>query len=223
MPHAERALAMSTQDPVGAERRERARRIASDGRGHHTGGGGQHVLAHGGQGDGVRGAVEADQLDAVGLLDHLTGSRGVPGEDGLGEAVDLLVGAEVRAQPGDVAAGLRHQRAGLFDVCQDRPGLDRAQLVRIAQQDQARLGGQCRHQVPHQLQRHHGGLVDHHHVVRQWGARPVLQMHGAGPRPEKFVQCAAPEAQAAREPLRDGRLQPGRRLARGGGQGHPRV
>ena len=43
-------------------------------------------------------------------------------------------------EPDDRTAGALHQIVGAFDVCQDGPGLDGAQLVRVSQHDQTGFG-----------------------------------------------------------------------------------
>ena len=56
---------------------------------------------------------------------------------------------------------LRHQ------VGQQRSGIDRRQLVLVAQQDQARPGSRRLEQLCHQGQADHRHLVDDDHVGRQ--------------------------------------------------------
>ena len=55
----------------------------------------------------------------------------------------------------------------LHEVGEHRPGLDRGELVGVADQDQPGLGPHRLEQPGHHRQRDHRGLVDHDDVVRQ--------------------------------------------------------
>jgi hypothetical protein len=73
----------------------------------------------------------------------------------------------------------------LGDRTERRPGLDRLQLLRIADQHHLGPGPFRRRQYPLQLARaDHAGLVDHQHIARpqSLAALPPLIFH-AGDRP----------------------------------------
>ena len=81
------------------------------------------------------------------------------------------------AQGGDPYVGARTQ--ALDQVGQHRAGLDRGQLVGVADQEQPGVGTHRLEQAGHHRERHHRGLVDHDDVVRVAGCRGG---GGTGPR-----------------------------------------
>ena len=133
---------------------------------------------------------------------------------------------------GAVLGGAGHR---LAQVAQHRAGLDRRELVAVAQQHQARAGRQGGEQAGHHLQVHHRGFVDEEHVDLQRLGRVVHEAACAGPRAQQRVQragrpqprCPAGQPQAVAvlrlQVLQRGadRLpQPRRGLAGGRGQCH---
>ncbi len=115
------------------------------------------------------------------------------------------------------------------DVGEHDAGLDRGELSRIANEDQAGVASHGLDEPCHQRQRDHRGLVDDHHVVREAVVAVVSEPGVApGPGPEQAVQGRGGQTQQQlsdrlgdREPHRllvDGLLQPRRRLARRRGE-----
>ena len=119
-------------------------------------------------------------------LDHLVG---ITDTQGLGQGADLgaipVRGAQRRDRVWVYAAQASHQ------VSQHRPRLDRRQLVSITDEDESGVVSDCFHQPGHHRQRHHRGLVDHDHVVREpvgaivaeaiaFAPWPKQAMHGLG-------------------------------------------
>ena len=75
-------------------------------------------------------------------------------------------------------------------VAQHRTGLDRSQLVLVAQQHQARAGWQGVEQVSHHFQVDHRRFIDHQHVQRQRVACMVAKVPRAGAAAEQTVHSA---------------------------------
>ena len=73
-------------------------------------------------------------------------------------AAELLPGRRAHAEPA---------RGRADDVAEHGAGLDRGQLLGVADEDQAGVGADRLEQPGHQRERHHGGLVDHDDVVGQ--------------------------------------------------------
>ena len=69
------------------------------------------------------------------------------------------------------------------DVAEDGAGLDRGQLLGVADQDQAGVGADRLEQAGHERERDHGGLVHDDHVVGQ-PVQPVVAEAGAIARVE---------------------------------------
>ena len=93
-------------------------------------------------------------------------------------------------------AACRPSDAGPDDVAQDGAGLDRGQLLGVADEDQAGVGADRLDQPGHQRERDHGRLVDHDHVVGQ-PVQAVVAEAGAVARVEA-EQPVQRHARAAR-------------------------
>ncbi|GAB1386314.1 hypothetical protein MASR1M59_14620 [Melaminivora sp.] len=126
----------------------------------------------------------------------------------------------------------------LAQVAQHRAGFDRCELVLVAQQHQARAGGQGGEQRGHHLQVHHGGFIDDEHVHLQRPRGAAAEMPRAGPRAQERMQGARrAHALHQRGQVQIGAhlrlqraqgvvnrlLEPRRRLARGRSQGHAQL
>ena len=83
---------------------------------------------------------------------------------------------------------------GADDVAEHRTGLDRGELVRVADEDQPGAGGEGLDEVGHQRRRDHRGLVDDDDVERQVVAAVVAEpAAAAGPPTEQAVQGDGPQ------------------------------
>ena len=112
-----------------------------------------------------------------------------------------ILGGNLRARClRDPRAGWRTDpellRGGADDVAEDDPGLDRAELPRVADEDQSRVGAHGLDEPGHQRERDHRRLIDDHQVVRQ----AVLAIVGetavaSRPPAEQPVQRRGVEAQ----------------------------
>ena len=164
VPHAVRPPPVRAQQTVFVERGQRRRRIPEDcrltqpERMRH-----KHVAQPVGRVVGVEpfdvGATVAQQPDhgiAVAVADRRR------------QRPDRRAEAVRGDQPGDPHVVARAQPVD--EVGQHGPGLNRRQLVGVAHQQQPAVGPYGFEQPGHQRQRHHRGLVDDDHVVRQ----PVL-------------------------------------------------
>ena len=94
-----------------------------------------------------------------------------------------------RRAPRARAPACAARRGGTDDVAEHGAGLDRRELARVADEDQARVRAHRLDQPGHQRQRHHRGLVDDHDVVRQPVAAVVAEAAVAARAPaEQAVQ-----------------------------------
>src|SRR5690606_20252739 len=109
---------------------------------------------------GVRGDLEPGDVVTGGAerLDH--GVR-VPRLDGGGDGGDASAEAVDAAQLDDAGERRGH------DVAEHGAGLDRGELARVADEDQAGGGAHRVEQAGHERQAHHRALVDDHDVVGQ--------------------------------------------------------
>ena len=170
--YAERAVAVRAQEAVLVERAERPGHVAAVGR----------VT----DGEGSRQGGAADTRGRVGVGDPLDGvvTRGqdvqrrvrVAGAQRLGQRVDLGAEPVGRVQRRDRRVGAALEPA--HHVAQHRAGLDRGELVRVADEHQPRVGAHGLEQPRHLGQRDHRGLVDHDHVVREPVAAVVAEARG---------------------------------------------
>ena len=139
---------------------------------------------------------------------HGPGERG----DGAAEAPDVVerhdpVDDAGRQRPARARAASRRRlgtAGGAGEVAEHRAGLDRRELVRVADQHQPGVRAHRLEQPGHQRQRHHRRLVDDDHVVGQ----PVVPVV---PEPAA-ARAASPAAGAGSRPVR----------ARSVGAGRPR-
>ena len=203
--HPERSVPVGAQQPVPIE--------GGQGRHHVAGGGsfpqGRAGIGHrGGQrldpGGSGRGQIGLDEHHVLGAAaQHLDRRVRVLGSHGPGEVLDRAPVPPGPLQPDDRGGGVgggrgcitrrggvtRRSRQGAGDVGQHRSGLHRRELVRVTDQDQPGVGSDRLQQPRHQGQRHHGHLVDHHHVVRQPVVRVVAEPPAAAGQPaEQPVQ-----------------------------------
>ena len=124
-----------------------------------------------------------------------------------------------------------HRQTGRHDICQHRPGVDRRQLIGVADQDQPGGRPQRRQQGGHQIERNHRHLIDDDHIMGQrvqfipaeTAARAGTQegMQGTGGRaakPPPGFRLVRPTGQGRGQGL----LHAVGRLAGECGQGHHR-
>ena len=150
------------------------------------------------------GLVNVDPFDVFTTgRKHPNGRVGVAIADRIGQRADGFAEAVRRHQGGNRAVDDGGQP---FDqVGQHGPGLDRGQLIRVTDQQQAGIGTNGLQQSRHHGQRHHGRLVDDDHVVRQT-VLPVV------PEPRRGV------GPAAQQPVQRGGRQGGQALPIGVGE-----
>ena len=150
------------------------------------------------------GLVNVDPFDVFTTgRKHPNGRVGVAIADRIGQRADGFAEAVRRHQSGNRAVDDGGQT---FDqVGKHGPGLDRGQLIRVADQQQAGIGTNGLQQSRHHGQRHHGGLIDDDHVVRQT-VLPVV------PEPRRGV------GPAAQQPVQRGGRQGGQAFPVGGGE-----
>ena len=232
MAGAVRAVAVGAQQPVLLGERERLLGAAGLGERVQRARLGQQALAQGGE---CRRVLRVEASYAVGpgvqAAQHLLG---VPVAQRLGQRTDLRAIAPGGGEPGD--RGRRPCGQPPDQVGEHRSGLDRRQLVGVADQHQPRIGAHRLQQPRHHRERDHRGLVDHDDVVGQ-GVAAVVPEAGRGVRAPAQQTVHRRRGEPLQAPpvlgvetrpgsllrLADRLQQPGGRLAGRSGQGDPQL
>ena len=222
--YAEGSVAVRAQQAVAVERRQRAGGVARCGGVVHGEGVGQH-----GRADRAGRVAVGHPLDRVAAgTQRRDRAVGVAEPQRLGELPDLGAVAVRGGERSD--RGVRPVLVATDQVGQHGAGVDRAELVGVADEHQPRLGPHRLEQAGHHRQRHHRRLVDHDQVVGEAVAAVVAEARAvAGVLAQHPVHRhrghvgqagLVGRAEAARG-VAHGLLESRGRLAGGGGEGDP--